>query len=179
LGKTWAHEYSLVIPAANIQLARDRLEKKSRTGKNDGFTLLELMVVLALLTLLIGLVLPGLLKSYQREQERSKIRKFLTLLRSARSEAVTRHQRVRLAVDLDTGHYNLIGFTGKGVLNDLRLVDPHLVWDDMDQRRGYIIFYPDGSSSGAKLVIISPNGRRYFVKVDTISGKTSFKVEGG
>ena len=51
-------------------------QKKPQTGKDYGFTLLELMVVLALLTLLIGLVLPGLLKSYQREQERSKIRNF-------------------------------------------------------------------------------------------------------
>ena len=136
------------------------------------------MVVLALLTLLIGLVLPGLLKSYQREQERSKIRRFLTILRTARSEAVTRHQRVRLAVDLNTGHYNLEGFAGQGTLNDLRLEDPHLVWEDMDRRQGYIIFYPDGSSSGGKLVIINAAGRQYLVEVDTITGKISLKIQG-
>ncbi len=107
------------IPVAKIQLAKGLLQKKPQTGKDDGFTLLELMVVLALLTLLIGLVLPGLLKSYQREQERTKIRNFLTILRSARSEAVTRHQRVRLEVDVHTGNYNLEGFTGKGSLNEL------------------------------------------------------------
>ncbi len=166
-----------MIPAGKNRLAKGPLEEKPGTGKEYGFTLLELMVVLALLTLLIGLVLPGLLKSYQREQERSKIRRFLTILRTARSEAVTRHQRVRLAVDVNTGQYHLEGFAGKGILN-LRLEDPHLVWEEIDRRRGYIIFYPDGSSSGGNLVIINSVGKRYRVEVDTITGKISLKIEG-
>ncbi len=166
-----------MIPTVKNHLAKGLLGEKPGTGKDRGFTLLELMVVLALLTLLIGLVLPGLLKSYQREQERSKIRRFLTMLRTARSEAVTRHQRVRLAVDVDTGHYQLEGLAGHGILN-LRLKDPHLVWEDMDRRRGYIIFYPDGSSSGGKLVIINSVGRQYRVEIDTITGRMNLKIEG-
>jgi general secretion pathway protein H len=167
-----------VISAANLLSARGRGQKNVHPRKDYGFTLLELMVVLALLTLLIGLVMPGLLKSYQREQERSKTRRFLTLLRSARSEAITRHQPVRLAIDLNTGLYNLEGFAEKGTLNGLHLEDPHLVWDDLDRRRGHITFYPDGSSSGGRLVIIHPGGNQYLVEVDTITGKVAFKVAG-
>jgi general secretion pathway protein H len=136
------------------------------------------MVVLGLLTLLIGLVVPGLLTSFQREQQRAKLREFLTVVRLARSEAVSRHQRVRLAVEPSTGNYRLEGFTANGVLSGLSLEQPRLVWEDVDRNRGYIIFYPDGSSSGGRLVITDATGRQYLVEVDTITGKASLKNPG-
>jgi general secretion pathway protein H len=146
--------------------------------RERGFTLLELMVVLALLTLLIGLVLPGLLKSYHREQQRANLRGFLTVVRTARSEAVSRRQKVRLAVDCNTGQYHLEGFAASGVLDGLSPEHPRLVREDGDRTKGSIIFYPDGSSSGGKLVIRDATGREYVVEVDTITGKVSLRTTG-
>ena len=60
----------------------------------------------------------------------------------------------------------------------IKVLAPHLVWEEIDRRRGYIIFYPDGSSSGGNLVIINSVGKRYRVEVDTITGKISLKIEG-
>ena len=54
-----------------------------------GFTLLELMAVLVLMTLLLGLVLPSLFRSWEREKNRAALRELTAALRTARSEAVT------------------------------------------------------------------------------------------
>ena len=55
-----------------------------------GFTLLELMAVLGLMALLLGLVLPSLLRSWEREKNRATLRELTATLRTARSEAITR-----------------------------------------------------------------------------------------
>lgn len=135
-------------------------------------------MVLGLLTLLIGLVVPGLLTTLQRERQRANLREFMTVLRTARSEAVSRHQRVRLAVDVNTGRYEVEGFAAAGFLIGLSQEQPRLVWEDVERRQGYIIFYPDGSSSGGRLVIMTTAGRQYLLEVDTITGKTSLRIMG-
>ncbi|MDP2046890.1 MAG: prepilin-type N-terminal cleavage/methylation domain-containing protein, partial [Deltaproteobacteria bacterium] len=93
-----------------------------------GFSLLELMAVLALMGLLLGLVLPGLINSWERESNRATLREFTTTLRTARSEAVTRGFKVRLFLNLKTGRYRLEGSTREGALKGVKLTDAQLVW---------------------------------------------------
>ena len=140
-----------------------------------GFTLLELMVVLALMALLLGLVLPGLLHSWERERNRATLREFTTTLRIARSEAVTRSLTVRLFLNLKTGRYRLEGSTREGALIGVNLTDARLVWQNPEKSQGYIAFYGDGSSSGGKLALVEPAGRRYLLEVDSITGKVSLR----
>ena len=140
-----------------------------------GFTLLELMVVLALMALLLGLVLPGLLHSWEREKNRATVREFTTILRTARSVAVTRGLKVRLFLDLKTGRYRLEGSTQGGALTGVNLTDAQLVWQNPDKSQGYIAFYGDGSSSGGKLALVEPTGRQYFLEVEPITGKVSLR----
>jgi general secretion pathway protein H len=140
-----------------------------------GFTLLELMAVLALLGLLLGLVLPGLLRSWERESSRATLREFTTTLRTARSEAVNRGLQVRLFLNLKTGHYRLGGTTREGALKGVSLTDARLVWQNPEKSQGYIAFYGDGSSSGGTLALVEPTGRRYLLEVEPITGKVTLK----
>jgi general secretion pathway protein H len=148
---------------------------KDRAGQN-GFTLLEVIVVLALLALVMGLVLPGLQRTVKRERERANLRQLTTVLRLARSEAATSHKRVRLFLDLKTQRYWLEGSNRQGFLTGTRVGDTHLVWQDPTRRRGYIAFYGDGTSSGGKLSIADSTGRRYNIEVEIITGKVSLKT---
>jgi len=142
----------------------------------DGFSLLELMAVLGLMALLLGLVLPGLLHSWEREANRATLREFATTLRTARSEAVTRGLKVRLFLNLKSGRYRLEGTTREGALSGVSLTDAQLVWQNPEKSQGYIAFYGDGSSSGGKLALVEPTGRRYLLEVGPITGKVSLKT---
>jgi general secretion pathway protein H len=138
-----------------------------------GFTLLELMAVLALMALLMGLVLPGLVRSWEREKNRAALRELTAALRTARSEAVTRGLKVRLFLNLKTGRYRLEGSTREGTLTGMSLTDASLVWQNPEKSQGYIVFFGDGSSSGGKLGLVEPTGRRYLLEVEPITGKVS------
>jgi general secretion pathway protein H len=152
-----------------------RLHRKADSCRAQGFTLLELVVVLALLTLLMSLVLPGLLRSVQKERSRVTLRDFSTVLRLARSQATTSHERVRVFLNKGSGRYWLEDSNRHGVLEGMRLGEVKLVWQE-PARQGYIAFYPDGSSSGGKIVMTDPAGRLYAMEVDVLTGKVTVKI---
>jgi general secretion pathway protein H len=153
-----------------------RLAREDAPSSQGGFTLLELMAVMALLALLVGLVLPSLMRSSERASYRANLRKLSSALRAARSEAVSRGQRVRLFLNLKTGHFQLEGSGIQGDLPGMRLADARLVWEDQEAGRGYVAFYGDGSSSGAKLMLEEPNGQRHLIAVQPITGKVSLDI---
>jgi general secretion pathway protein H len=134
---------------------------------------------MAILALVMGLVVPGMYGAWHREKERASLRQLLTTLRTARSLAATRHQRVRVFLDLEGGRYRLEGTSRTGELSRrFRLGDAHLVWQDRGARQGYIAFYGDGSSSGGYLVLTDPGGNSQVLDVEILTGKVSLKLAG-
>jgi general secretion pathway protein H len=147
--------------------------------EQQGFTLLELVIVLALLALMMGLVVPNMYSAWQRERDRAGMRQLMSTLRSARSIAATRHQRMRVFLDLDAGRYQLEGSSRKVDLSRrFRLGEAHLVWQDRQARRGYIAFYGDGSSSGGYLALVGQGGKIQVIDVEILTGKVSLKTAG-
>jgi hypothetical protein len=49
-----------------------------------------------------------------------------------------------------------------------------LVWQNPEKSLGYIAFFGDGSSSGGKLGMVEPAGRRYLLEVEPITGRISW-----
>jgi len=150
-----------------------------RNGREQGFSLLELTVVMLLLALIMGLVVPGMYGTWKREREKASLRQLTTALRTARSIAVTRHQRVRIFLDLAAGRYRVEGSSRVGELSRAyRLGEAHLVWQDKEARKGYIAFYGDGSSSGGYLALVDGRGQRHFLDVEIITGRIVLKTGG-
>jgi len=132
------------------------------------------MVVLGLMALMMGLVVPSMYGSWHRAKERASLRELMTTMRMARSLAASRHERVRVFLDLETGNYRLEGTSRTGQLSRrLRLGDAHLVWEDRGARQGYIAFYGDGSSSGGHLTLTDLGGNRQVLEVEIITGKVT------
>ena len=84
---------------------------------------------------------------------------------------------MRLFLNLKTGRYRLEGSTREGTLTGVSLTDARLVWQNPEKSQGYIAFYGDGSSSGGKLALVEPTGRRYLLEVKPITGKVSLRSE--
>lgn len=163
------------LPKFVLSSLRPRVGADRDVGQTQaGFTLLELMAVLILMALLLGLVLPGLLRSWEREKNRATLRELTAALRTGRSEAVTRGRKVRLFLNLKNGRYRLEGSAREGTLTGVSLTDARLVWQNPEKSQGYIAFFGDGSSSGGKLELVESTGRRYLLQVEPITGKVSF-----
>lgn len=140
-----------------------------------GFTLLELLVVLAIMALLMTLVPPVLSKAAPGLRARAAAHELADTLRDARAVAVSHGRPVDVRFDAGEGRYAVAGSTAQALPRGLTLALP--VAGDTPLRGtatpSYILrFYPDGSSSGLQAVLGAP-GRYYRVDVGWLTGRVS------
>jgi general secretion pathway protein H len=138
-----------------------------RLAANNGFTLLELLVVIIILALtstLVGINLGG-----DRANLESIARTLVTDLRYVRSKAMVGNTDTALVVDLDNGAYYSRAARIDRPLPASISVELTVDVRDTDGKRGSIVFYPDGSSSGGKLRL-SRNGRSLQITTAWLNG---------
>lgn len=132
---------------------------------------------MALAALLMGLTLPALHRSWQRGQVRVALRQLAVTLKTARGQAASQQQRVRVFLNVRTGQYQREGSrVWQQLPGMMKIVDSSLVWQDRSARTGYIAFYGDGSSSGGSLAFQDAYGQGHLLKVDGITGQVSLKM---
>lgn len=138
-----------------------------------GYTLVELLVVLALLALLTVLATPMIGRSMQSEL-RATADAMVGDLRTARSHAMSRNRDTALRFDTVAGTVANAGQV-LSVLPDGATM--HLVVAD-DEREttsaGRIRFHPDGSSTGGR-VTLRHSGRAIEIDVDWLDGQVEVR----
>jgi type II secretion system protein H len=75
--------------------------------RRSGFTLIELMVVIAIIGIMTAMILPEMRGSYEDALLRSTSRKLVNVLSVAYSRAVTAHQAHRVRLDRITHRYSI------------------------------------------------------------------------
>ena len=138
-----------------------------------GVTLLELLIVMALMAILAGVVMPMFGGGVSTTELRSSARQIAAGLRSARSEALAQRRETflvldvagkRFKVDQDPREHKL----PSGV--DLKLFTAQN--DLVDASTGAIRFFPDGGSNGGRITIAAGT-RKYEVDVDWLTGRVA------
>ncbi len=149
-----------------------------RPARARGFTLLELLVVLVLAAAAYALVVRFSSGGVSGAQLKSAARAVAAGLRDARGAAIARQQSTALVLDLENRSM-AVGESGRARelprRLDLKLYTAQS--EIVDDKRGAIRFYPDGSSTGGRVTLASGE-RTLLVDVDWLTGRVRIK-EGG
>lgn len=138
-----------------------------------GLTLLEILIVLALMAIVAGVVFPMLGGPVSTNELRASARQLAAGLRMARSEAVAQRRETFLAVDVAGRRFKVDRDPKEHALPsrvDLKLFTAQN--DLVDESVGSIRFFPDGGSNGGRITVASGE-RKFDVDIDWLTGRVS------
>ena len=142
-----------------------------------GFTLLELLLVLVIMATGYVLVVRLATGGVSGAELKSAARAVAAGLRDARGTAIATQESAALTLDLDKRSFEVPGRRARALPERLELKLYTAQSEIVDNRRGAIRFYPDGSSTGGRVTVASGE-RRFLVDVDWLTGRVTIK-EGG
>lgn len=143
-----------------------------RTSAHRGFTLIELMVVFAIMALVVAMAPVAYDRLKEGVQYRDTVRSLITQLRSARYAAVSEGVPVRFTVDLKTREYGVPG----AVKEIPESVDLRTIVADREFVPGgsaSIVFLASGGSTGGSVEIVRKTGAGTRLRVDWLSGRVT------
>ena len=138
-----------------------------------GVTLLELLIVLAIIALVTGIVLPMFGGPVSTSELRASARQLAAGLRLARSEAVSERRETFLVLDVAGKRFKVDQDPREHKLPsgiDLKLFTAQN--DLVDATTGAIRFFPDGGSNGGRITLAAGT-RKYEVDVDWLTGRVA------
>lgn len=152
------------------------MRRHSRFGKrrraNAGFTLLELLVVMVILTVVATVTAVRFSGGIDQARLRAESRQLVALLRAARTEAMV--SSTVTGIDSDTHDTSYLSYPAQQ-----RIELPEGIAIDIASQavssgaaQNAIRFYPDGSSSGGDIQLSSPAGS-FAITVGWLTGEVS------
>ncbi len=138
-----------------------------------GFTLLEILIVLALMAMVAGFVIPSFGGPVSTTELRASARQLAAGLRLARSEAVSERRETFLVLDVGGKRFKVDRDPQEHALPsrvELKLFTAQndLVSDSV----GSIRFFPDGGSNGGRITVASGE-RKFDVDIDWLTGRVA------
>lgn len=140
-----------------------------------GFTLVELLVVFAIMALVIGVVPVAMDRMREGAQYRDVVRTINGQLKAARAQATASGKGVYFVADLNQRQFGLLGaapLTGLPQPLQMRAV---VASTEAVQRTGRlsILFMPTGGSSGGSIEILREAGVGTRLRVDWLTGRVT------
>ena len=137
-----------------------------------GFTLVELLVVFAIMALLISVVPMAYNSARESAQYRDVVRGILSDMRKARQEARLQGREKRFVLDLDQHRYGLAGEPLRALPEalDFRAL---VAESEMQTGVAAIRFLPDGGATGGSVQVLRKTGTGVQLRVDWLSGRVT------
>ena len=155
-----------------------RIRNHKKKACDQGFTLVELMVVLVIVALIMGLVATSMSRSISSAEARSATRTLVANIRYTRTRAIVGRAEKVFRVDIDNRSYRAPGrkpvYLPEGVDVTLTTARSEMTSETV----GGIRFFPDGGSTGGHIEL-TINGREYRVNVAWLTGEATMeRMEG-
>lgn len=146
-----------------------------KNSRDQGFTLLELLIVVLVITLVMALSYPSLSRGSAALHLRSAGRDTLNVFRYAREKAVTEQTGMRVVVDAEKRQFLLTNELGDGdrtysLPDDVRIEKMTFSGKEVTDGRMALRFLPNGSAEKGEVLLISSNGGGLRVITDPVTG---------
>ncbi len=119
-----------------------------RAAPGRGFTMVELLVVMAIAALLLTAVPPLISAAFPGVEFKDAARRTVAALRVARETAIRTGADVALMVDVQESTLTLAGMHTMSLPRHVRVKINAASRKMLDEQRGAVRFFPDGSSTG-------------------------------
>jgi general secretion pathway protein H len=136
----------------------------------DGFTLLEMVCVMAIIAMLAAVVLPNISRDTSRLRLEAYAVETASLLKTDRTAAIRRRAQIATKIDAGTGSLRS-GSTGRTLRIPDDVAFDALLPDRCNERPAFstISFFPTGMSCGGT-IMLSRLGTRYEIRVNWLTG---------
>lgn len=135
----------------------------------NGFTLIELMLVMIILTLTIGMVVPRIGAGWKSMEDREFLQEFVQTLRRARLQAMNTGEIVAFRIRGSERLYDLKVPPEKPIPKNVDIYADNLERDPRTADR-LILFYPDGSLVGNDMEIVFDKTRNFRISIHPLFG---------
>jgi len=156
-------------------------------NKKNGFTYLELIVVILVIAVLSSVTLPSMRGVFTGSKLKTTARELYTMLKYAQGAAIFQRKIVELRIDTAQNKYKLfLGDEGEKKIRDKKYsriesvvqLPREVVFATVDtfvttkkkQELKSILFYPDGSSSGGAITLKGKNNRTFSIFIYPSTG---------
>ena len=138
-----------------------------------GFTLLEMLVVLALMAIIAGVVIPIFGSGVSTTELKRATREVAAGLRLARSQAIAQRSESVLVLDVAGRTFSVppdprVHSMPAGIDLKLFTAQRDLVSDQV----GAVRFFPDGGSTGGRITLAAGE-RKFDVDIDWLTGRVA------
>jgi general secretion pathway protein H len=135
-------------PQNNRPIVRYRVLASASLKRSQGFTLLELIVVLVIMGLGFAAIGISLSSGNETTELKATARDMASTLRYAKGQAQLSHQETTLTIDFEENSYSVSGRNKVYEIPQTIDTTMHTGQNELTDGKGSIRFFPDGSSSG-------------------------------